>query len=216
MIKKDNIKFFSENKKIYDMILDKKNYLENFTLEYFKLDDFLKINFKHKDIHILFVPLNFLVKNCNIFTNTLQKNLNINIIICTTKKLGNIFTPYSKNIFFYPLSFSEFQKQINFVKLSNNIIFRNLELNRQINTLINLKNNQSSKLTLIETNIFYILLNSSSPVSKEEINKIALGYNKDINSHSLDSHIYRLRKKLRSISSEIQIISKKTGCYQVE
>ena len=122
----------------------------------------------------------------------------------------------SKNIFFYPLSFSEFQKQINFVKFSNNIIFRNLELNRQINTLINLKNNQSSKLTLIETNIFYILLNSSSPVSKEEINKIALGYNKDINSHSLDSHIYRLRKKLRSISSEIQIISKKTGCYQVE
>ena len=70
-------------------------------------------------------------------------------------------------------------------------------------------------LTLIETNILVLLINSQKPVSKEEINSRVLGYSKNVNSHSLDSHIYRLRKKLAKVSSQTEIITKNNGFYKI-
>ena len=70
-------------------------------------------------------------------------------------------------------------------------------------------------LTQIEVNILGILMQSSTDVFREELNSKALGYSKEINSHSLDSHIYRLRKKLLSVSNKNKIVSNDIGKYKL-
>ena len=70
-------------------------------------------------------------------------------------------------------------------------------------------------MTQIESNILGVLMRSEKKVSRELLNSNALGYSKNIDSHSLDSHIYRIRKKLLRISKENLINATDSGFYEL-
>jgi len=76
--------------------------------------------------------------------------------------------------------------------------------------------NTKLKLTEKEINIINYLSKSNKPVSIDELQKKVWSYQSDIETHTVETHIYRLRKKiLNSFNDNEFIISKKNG-YQIK
>ena len=60
------------------------------------------------------------------------------------------------------------------------------------------------------------LSNSNKPVGIEELQKMVWSYQSDIETHTVETHIYRLRKKILNTFNDNEfIISKKNG-YQIK
>ena len=118
---------------------------------------------------------------------------------------------------------------INIFKLVEkiNIEFLKLQFNNQSQMKVNnysinlnsremLKNNIKLKLTEKEINTINYLSKSNRPVSIDELQAKVWSYQSDIETHTVETHIYRLRKKiLNSFNDKEFIISKKNG-YQIK
>ena len=72
------------------------------------------------------------------------------------------------------------------------------------------------KLTEKETNIIIYLFNFKKPVKIEILQSKVWGYHSNLETHTVETHIYRLRKKILDTFSDNEfIISKKNG-YQIK
>ena len=108
-----------------------------------------------------------------------------------------------------------------------NIEFLKIQFNSQSNVKINnytidlnsremLINNTKLKLTEKEINTISYLSKSNKPVNIDELQEKVWGYQLDIETHTVETHIYRLRKKILNTFNDKQfIISKKNG-YQIK
>ena len=77
-------------------------------------------------------------------------------------------------------------------------------------------NNLKLKLTEKEINTIIYISKSNKSVSINELQEKVWSYQSDIETHTVETHIYRLRKKILSKFSDNQfIISKKDG-YQIK
>ena len=167
----------------------------------------------------LSLDLNFnisFVDDVNSLNNKL-KNHNNYLIISNKKYLDisnqfvlentpiNIFKLVEKiNVEFLKLQFNSQSH----VKVKNYII----DLNSREIILKNIK----LKLTEKEINTISYLSKSDNPVSIDELQEKVWSYQSDIETHTVETHIYRLRKKiLDSFSDNEFIVSKKNG-YQIE
>ena len=149
--------------------------------------------------------------------NDKVKNLN-NYLIITNKKYSNIANQFVLD-----------NKPINIFKLIEkiNIEFLKQQFNSQSEMKINnyiidlnsreiIKNSNNLKLTEKEINTITYLSQSDEPVSIDELQKKVWSYQSDIESHTVETHIYRLRKKiLKFFNDDEFIISKKNG-YQIK
>ena len=149
--------------------------------------------------------------------NLETKNLN-NYIIITKKKILNIQEQYildklpikifklieKLNVQFLKLQFNE-QSEISI----NDYI---VNLNSREISLMNIK----LKLTEKEINTIIYLSNTKTPVSIDELQRKVWGYQSDIETHTVETHIYRLRKKILKIfNDESFLVSKRDG-YQIK
>ncbi len=117
----------------------------------------------------------------------------------------NIFKLVEKiNIEFLKLKFNSQSE----VKVNNYII----DLNSRMMSI----NNTDLKLTEKEIDTIIYLSKSNKPVSIDELQKEVWSYQSDIETHTVETHIYRLRKKiLNSFGDKEFIISKKNG-YKIK
>ena len=77
-------------------------------------------------------------------------------------------------------------------------------------------NDLKLKLTEKEINTIIYISKSNKPVSIDELQEKVWSYQSDIETHTVETHIYRLRKKiLNTFSNNEFIISKKDG-YQIK
>ena len=118
---------------------------------------------------------------------------------------------------------------INIFKLIEkiNIQFLKLQFNSQSSVKVNnytinlnsremLINNTKLKLTEKEINTIIYLSKSNKPVSINELQKKVWSYQSDMETHTVETHIYRLRKKiLITFNDEKFIVSKKNG-YKIK
>ena len=65
-----------------------------------------------------------------------------------------------------------------------------------INSRSMTKNHQKLKLTEREIEIILFLKNSKSPQKIESLQKKVWGHNSNLETHTVETHIYRLRKKI--------------------
>ena len=88
----------------------------------------------------------------------------------------------------------------------------NLNLNsRQIS-----RDNVKLNLTEREGNLIIFLKKSLSPVSVDRLQKEVWEYGSELETHTVETHIYRLRKKiLKTFNDENFIVSKKDG-YEIK
>ena len=118
---------------------------------------------------------------------------------------------------------------INIFKLVEkiNIEFLKLQFNNQSQMKVNnysinlnsremLINDTKLKLTEKEINTIIYLSKSNKPVNIDELQANVWSYQSDIETHTVETHIYRLRKKILNTFSDNEfIISKKNG-YQIK
>ena len=72
--------------------------------------------------------------------------------------------------------------------------------------------NESLKLTQREVQIILFLKQSKSPQSVENLQKEVWGHNSNLETHTVETHIYRLRKKIKEIFNDDNfLLSKKNG-----
>ena len=112
----------------------------------------------------------------------------------------------------FPLKIKSIAEKINLTLLKQsfsiqseiNIKGYNLNLNsRQIS-----KNNINLNLTERETDVIMNLYNAKEPQSINTMQKEVWGHNLDLETHTVETHIYRLRKKIaESFNDENFIIS---------
>ncbi len=74
------------------------------------------------------------------------------------------------------------------------------------------KNNHEITLTEKEIQLLEMLLNNKKPISKIKILSSVWNYSSDADTHTVETHIYRLRKKINDkFSDENFIINTKDG-----
>ena len=77
-----------------------------------------------------------------------------------------------------------------------------------------LLNSSKLKLTEKEINTIIYISKSNKPVSIDELQEKVWSYQSDIETHTVETHIYRLRKKILKTFNDNQfIISKKDGYH---
>ena len=148
--------------------------------------------------------------------NDKTKNLN-NYLIITDRQYSNIVNQFVLND--TPVNIFKFIEKIN-------IEFLKVQFNSQSevkvnNYTIDLNSREMSakniklKLTEKEINTIIFLSKSNKPVSVDELQEKVWSYQSDIETHTVETHIYRLRKKiLNSFDDNEFIISEKNG-YQI-
>ena len=78
------------------------------------------------------------------------------------------------------------------------------------------KNDENLKLTEREIEIILFLQNSKEPQSIENLQRKVWGHNSDLETHTVETHIYRLRKKVSDKFKDNSFInSTKTG-YKIK
>ena len=165
------------------------------------------------------VDLNFKISFIN-NENSLNEKVKIlsNYLIISNKKYSNISNQFVLD-----------NTPINIFKLVEkiNIEFLRLQFNNQSEVKINnyiidlnsremMMQNMTLKLTEKEINTIMYLSKSNKPVSIEELQEKVWSYQSDIETHTVETHIYRLRKKILNTFNDNEfIISKKNG-YQIK
>ena len=163
--------------------------------------------------------LNFEIKN--IPKNQL-KDINFNnlrnYLILSSKKKNNLKNQIIFNDF--PIKFSKLIEIINieFLKQKFNIQ-SNVDVGSykiDINARFMSLNNVKLKLTEKEINTLIYFLNKKVPTSIEELQKEVWGYNTELETHTVETHIHRLRKKIKEKFDEDNLIISSKNGYEIK
>ena len=142
-------------------------------------------------------------KNYLIISN--KKYLNLDNYFVLENTPIKIFKLVEKiNVEFLRLQFNS-QSQ---VKIKNYTIDLN---SREI-----ILNQTKLKLTEKEINTISYLSKSDKPVSIDELQQKVWSYQFDIETHTVETHIYRLRKKILDTFSDNEFIVRKKNGYQIK
>ena len=142
---------------------------------------------------------------CDYLIISNKKNLNFSNQVYLDIKPMNISKLIEKiNIEFLKLHFNN-QSHIKINNYTINLNSREMQLN-----------SKKLKLTEKEINTIIYLIKKNEPVSINELQKNVWSYQSDIETHTVETHIYRLRKKISiTFKNDEFIVSKKNG-YQIE
>ena len=169
-------------------------------LEEVDFDFNFKINFVDNEN-----SLNKEIKNLdNYLILSNKKYLNSSNFIVLNNLPINIFKLIEKiNIEFLKLQFSNQSE----VKLNDYTI--------NLNSREMIAYNTKVKLTEKEINTIIYLSKSSKPVDTDELQKKVWSYKTDIETHTVETHIYRLRKKILNTFNDSKFIMSKKNGYQI-
>ena len=178
---------------------------------------------------------NLIVYNSNILfeiLNEIKENLNFNIIKIEKNEsdkieldkienyviISNLKNNLNNcNIIEVPSKIDKIVEQINVFFLSNQFSNQsNIQVGKYIldlNSRVIIKN--QNKLNLTEKEIELILyIKANSPVSLKKLQQKVWNHVSDLESHTVETHIYRLRKKfLETFKDDNFIIFEKKGYY---
>jgi hypothetical protein len=175
-------------KELFKILYEIKNEL-NYEIIETTAENLLNISLDKKDDHL------FIVKK-------LVKNLSNQILITSLPiKLSKLVEKL--NIEFLKRNFhSQSELKIQKYKLdvnSRELFFKDKKI----------------KLTEKESNIILYISNSIKPVSIEDLQLNVWGYHSDLETHTVETHIYRLRKKILATFDDNDFINSKKNGYQI-
>ena len=149
----------------------------------------LNISLNKKDDHLVIVKK--LVKNLN--NQILIKSLPIKL----SKLIEKLNIEFLKRNFHSQseLKIQKYNLDIN----SRELIFKEKKI----------------KLTEKESNIILYISNSIKPVSIQDLQLNVWGYHSDLETHTVETHVYRLRKKILATFDDNDFIKSKKNGYQI-
>lgn len=97
------------------------------------------------------------------------------------------------------------------------LYFNEFELRPANKEIINLRNGDTTKLTEKEVSILkYLYKSTGRIVSKNELLQEVWEYSPEVTTHTIETHIYRLRQKVEQDNPEIQLIITDEGGYSLK
>ena len=165
----------------------------NFEIKSFKKFNEIKQDLKVKNSSILVASL----KDYDLFINS---KLNIPVLFLNFGSKKSYTA--SAEIINCPFQLNNFVERINVIFLKNkflnnsNINILNYEIN--LNSKEILRDGQKLKLTEREINFILFLKNSNSPQNIKSILKFVWNYSPNLETHTVETHVHRLRKKFFS------------------
>jgi len=165
----------------------------NFEIKSFKKFNEIIQDLKVKNSSILVTSL----KDYDLFINS---KLNIPVLFLNFGSKKSYTT--SAEIINCPFQLSNFVERINVIFLKNkflnnsNLNILNYEIN--LNSKEILRDGQKLKLTEREINFILFLKNSNSPQNIKSILKSVWNYSPNLETHTVETHVHRLRKKFFS------------------
>jgi hypothetical protein len=183
--------FFQENNfflkgKSNNKLLVRIIFPENLTLKY------------NNKFFIENVPTLFLLKDKNFLVNNNLKPLSFHVVLDV------------------PIDLFFFKEIINILKMKyiffekSRILISNYELDS--NQRILSKNNKTVKLTEKELSLI-LGLKKKNGVKKSELLKSIWSYNSKVETHTFETNLYRLRKKIEKKFNDKNFIYEKSSCY---
>ena len=182
---------------LYEILKELKEYLD-FNLTYISNSDLIE-NLKKNQID--------LKSSVYLAPDQLQKDIQklgiFGQTLFLTKDLVSIKVLFEKiNISFLKLNYN----------FQSNIIIKNYKLN--INSKLITNDTSSIKLTEKEVKMILYLFNSDKPVFAKELQKKIWHQKENLETHTVETHIYRLRKKFFDVFKDVNfIISDKMGYF---
>ena len=211
-IDKPKLVIFEEEKDI--IVVWKEFFSDNYNLQFANINTDLKLhklNFNHDTIFIcnsdITIELFEKIKDCEIL-----------FLVNKTKKFKN----FKKEKFIikpvYLDSLDSVIKKIHYTNCSNKyekVKIKNHLLLPFDKKLISYDTKETILLTEKEVSILIELNNRKKTILKEKLLTEVWGYNSQINTSTLETHIHRLRKKLETFSKSKIIIKTKRGGYSI-
>ena len=172
----------------------------------FEVKDFLNfevVNYENENVFLEKIEKENLIKNYTIVTKTFLNNKNINqksIIYLDNNPINFVLLIDKINTNLLRQRFS-FQSNIN---------IKNYTLN--LNSRVISRNENELKLTEKEIEIILFLNDKKKPQNINILQKEVWSYVRDLETHTVETHIYRLRKKISDKFNDNNfIISLKEG-----
>ena len=206
---KDKIAIIAKNQNLLDLLEESFFLYGKFSISIFTNNSILDLIKKADNISVLIVSSDILdgleKKHLNFFRENEKKS----IFLINKKSKENSLSEKKinpKSIINIPLSISNIIQLIESLireetNKMNDIIMGNFSLDvigRKISF-----NKVNEKLTEKETEILWRLLNKiDHKISQKELLREIWGYDESIETRTLETHIYRIRKKLNSIGAK--------------
>ena len=177
-----------------------------------------KLNFLYQILKEIEKELHFDIFEINDESLLYKENANFkNCIVITKNFIPNIDKQYVLDPI--PIKVSKLVEKLNIIILRKQFSDQ-LEIKIK-NYLINFNSRellfkgQKLKLTEKEISVILYLFKKKLPSSVKELMENVWQYNSDLETHTVETHIYRLRKKIvKTFNDEKFILSKKNG-YQI-
>lgn len=180
-----------------------------------KTYDFQKINLpqdKNLKENLILVDLS----NISI-TQNLVKSFGKNSILLINKKnfSNELIKNYEKC--FLPFKLNDLLSKIKILSLKkdykNRSIFKVLDYQLDINKKVIVKNDLKLKLTEKEITLLVYLIELGKPVKINELLKVVWDYSSESETHTIETHVHRLRKKFIKIFKDENIIKNNSEGY---
>ena len=207
MGKKFNIAIVSNNNDLLALLDETFKLHKKFNTYIFNSSDLNHI--KKNDINFEIVVMSEDIYEIIINESTLWEEIHQNLILLIDEKKDKNFIDNKKikprSIIDLPLNFTSTVKILDSIIRENSNKLSNIEIEGFTLDVsgrkITMKNN-SEKLTEKETSILWHLLNKKdSKILQKNLLKDIWGYDEGIQTRTLETHIYRIRKKLGNIGA---------------
>ena len=176
------------------------------------LENIFDQNVFNKKIKLVIIDSETEIKNIKTNNNDLIKEETINIFVSNKTNKIHIDQKYLSHIIFYPIKPNEFLNLIQSITTAELLKLYGLIVKN--NVVSNLQKNIKTNLTNTEIQILNLLV-LGSKVERKFLEKKVLNFKNEIASNSLDSHLVRLRKKIKPINKNIEIVSKESKSINI-
>ena len=170
----------------------------------------------------LAIDLIILDENRQQINSLRQQHPKAPIILLQKQKDANIQESVLNSIIYKPLSLENLLNQIRskLVLLDNStdgyLYFNQYELRPLDKEIYNERNGETIKLTEKEVAIIkFLYKNKDKIVSKNDLLQEVWGYSPDVSTHTIETHIYRLRQKVEHEDTSAQLIVTEDGGYKL-
>ena len=180
-------------KVLYNIIFEIKNFL-NFDIFEFQSEKSILDEQKKRDSN------SFIILTKDKFSNKTINNKQVIIVESLPLNLISLVETINSNLL---------MQQFNF---QSNIIIKNYKLDLNSRQISN--QNKKLKLTEREIQIMLYLKKQEKPININSLQKEVWGYVEDLETHTVETHIYRLRKKIKNTFDDQDFIkSDKKGYF---
>ena len=201
--------------KIFPEILQEVKIFSNFTIKHYDdLNSFINEAEKEKFMAIFFVKKN----NLDLYKNKELNNFP-SLFVIDSSIQKNKFLPEFKEQIKMPFSIIEFNKKI--VSLFAKYKFKKNSLIQLKDYIINKnerkikKDNLELQLSEKEVNFLIMFSKNKKPMSKEFVLKSVWNYSSESETHTVETHVHRLRKKILKKFGDSSFIKNNSKGYYI-